>query len=173
MAPPGSRAVIYEDPTTRHSWESHGTDAWYCGPALDHYRCMIFYVPSTRSYRISGSFDLFPQHCLIPELTIDQHAEVVFTELTDTIGQLPKKSKKRMLQKLAQALAQFATSMDPPSTTQRVGVTYVSPPVTTSTNPTDRRVLQATTRTHQRVTRNNTPGGVSIIEPTSDSDKPK
>ena len=105
MAPPGSRAVIYEDPDTRNLWESHGTDAWYCGPALDHYQCMHFYVPSTRSYRVSGSFDLFPQHCLLPEMTIDQHAEVVFTELTDTIDQLPKKSKKRMLQKLAQALA--------------------------------------------------------------------
>ena len=30
-------------------------------------------------------------------MTIDQHAEVVFTELADTIEQLPKKSKKYML----------------------------------------------------------------------------
>jgi len=76
-----------------------------------------------------------------------------------------------MLQKLAQALSRFATSMDPPSTTKRVGVTHVAPPVTTSTNPTDRQVLQVTTQTHQRVTRNNTPGAVPIIEPATETEK--
>ena len=133
---------------------------------------MYFNVPSRRSYRVSGSFDLFPHHYLLPEMTINQHAEVVFTALTDTIEQLPKKSKKYMLQKLAQALARFTTSMDLPSKTQRVGVTHVTPPVTTSTNSTDRRVLQAAKCTHHHVMRNNTPGAVPIIEPANEKDKP-
>ncbi len=38
LAPPGCKAVIYEAPELRGSWASHGTDAWYVGPSLDHYR---------------------------------------------------------------------------------------------------------------------------------------
>ena len=45
MAPPGTRAVLYLDPENRSSWGAQGLDAWYCGPAQDHYRCNIFYVP--------------------------------------------------------------------------------------------------------------------------------
>ena len=37
LAPPGTRAIIYEDPGARTLWGSQGTDAWYCGPSLDHY----------------------------------------------------------------------------------------------------------------------------------------
>eukprot|EP00804_Cyclotella_cryptica_P022477 CCRYP_015112-RA/>CCRYP_015112-RA protein AED:0.28 eAED:0.23 QI:0/0/0/1/0/0/2/0/681 len=51
LAPPGTKAVIYESPTTRTSWGTRGLDAWYCGPAFDHYRNMKFYVPSTKAYR--------------------------------------------------------------------------------------------------------------------------
>ena len=68
LAPPGTKAIIYENPDKRTSWGPRGTDAWYCGPVFDHYRNCHFYVPQTRSYRISGSFDLFPQHCMLPEL---------------------------------------------------------------------------------------------------------
>ncbi len=38
LAPPGCKAVIYEAPELWRSWASHGTDAWYVGPSLDHYR---------------------------------------------------------------------------------------------------------------------------------------
>ena len=66
MASPDMRAVIYLDPDSRTSWLEWGIDTWYCGPSLDHYRNCIFYVPKTRSYRISGSFDLFTQHWSLP-----------------------------------------------------------------------------------------------------------
>ena len=67
MAPPGTRAVIYLDPDNRTSWGARGLDAWYCGPDFDHYRCCSFYVPETRAYRTTATFDLFPQHCSLPE----------------------------------------------------------------------------------------------------------
>jgi hypothetical protein len=37
LAPPGCKAVIYESPGMRGSWASHGTDAWYLGPTVNHY----------------------------------------------------------------------------------------------------------------------------------------
>ena len=85
MAPPGTKAVIWLDPDEQTSWGTRGLDAWYCGPALDHYRNCIFYVPKTRSYRISTSFDLFPQHCMLPEFTPDQHANEVHNELVESV----------------------------------------------------------------------------------------
>ena len=38
MAPPGTKAVIYESPEDRTSWGLRGIDAWYCGTSPDHYR---------------------------------------------------------------------------------------------------------------------------------------
>ena len=66
MSPSGTPALIYLDPESRTSWGARGVDAWYCGPSLDHYRKCILNVPKKRSYRISGSFDLSPQNCLLP-----------------------------------------------------------------------------------------------------------
>ena len=42
MAPPGTKAIIYEAPAGRRSWGTRGLDAWYCGPALHHYRIVNF-----------------------------------------------------------------------------------------------------------------------------------
>ncbi|KAL7426973.1 hypothetical protein ACHAXH_000515 [Discostella pseudostelligera] len=49
LAPPGTRAIIHSSTLTRTSWGPRGIDAWYCGPALDHYRCNHFYSTSPRS----------------------------------------------------------------------------------------------------------------------------
>ena len=68
----------YEDPTSRDSWGTRDTDLWYIGPALDHYRLFNWYVPETGGLHLSGPFDLFPQHCLLPEFTQDQHARKVY-----------------------------------------------------------------------------------------------
>ena len=64
MAPPGTRAVILDDPSVRASFAPHGTDAFYIGPAMDHYRCYSFYIPSTGRTRISDSVAWFPHQPL-------------------------------------------------------------------------------------------------------------
>ena len=60
MAPPGTRAVVYENPNRRTSWGTRALDAWYCGPALDHYRNCKFFIPETGAYHTSGSYELYP-----------------------------------------------------------------------------------------------------------------
>ncbi len=82
LAPLGCKAVIYEDGNTRGLWASRGIDGWYLGPLLDHYGCDVYYVPATRGYRVSGSTELFPQHCQLPTLTPHQHLR----ELTDKLA---------------------------------------------------------------------------------------
>ena len=73
MASPGTRAVVYEALESSLSWGTRGVYGWYCGPAFDHHRNMCFYVPETRDYRTSASYNLFPQHCQLPTLSEQQH----------------------------------------------------------------------------------------------------
>ena len=176
LAPPGTRAVIYDSPESRRSWSPRGTDAWYCGPSLDHYRNDLFYCPVTNSYRTSGSFDLFPQHCLLPEFTPNQHSNEVYDELMESIGSMKRPAQAKLLKKMAKALRDIATNTQAPiqrvvpsipsegeQPAQRVST---APMVTTSTNPTAPRTLQAKPRTHLRKTRGNTPGSLpAIINP--------
>jgi hypothetical protein len=59
MAPPGTRVTTREKPDQRASWEPHGVNGWYIGPALDHYRYFIVYISDTRSDRIVDTVDFF------------------------------------------------------------------------------------------------------------------
>jgi len=92
--------VIYVDAVTRASWGPRGIDAWYCGPAMDHYRCSYFYVPEHRSMRISGSFDLFPQHCIMPTFIPEQHTMEVKDELIEAVQKLSKRARTRVVKEL-------------------------------------------------------------------------
>jgi hypothetical protein len=97
LAPPGCKAVIYEAPEVRGSWASHGTDAWCVGPSLDHYRCNHFFVPDTRAFRISGSAELFPQHCQVPFLLWNENFQEVINELTATLNELTPDRRAKFL----------------------------------------------------------------------------
>ena len=41
-APPPTRATILNPPNIRASWDQPSLDAWYAGPAWDHYRALTF-----------------------------------------------------------------------------------------------------------------------------------
>ena len=69
LAPPGTRFIIHEKPTTRQTWALHGTDSWYLGPAFHHYQCYRVWVPCTHTERIVDTVSFFPKAIPIPELT--------------------------------------------------------------------------------------------------------
>jgi hypothetical protein len=37
MAPPGTKIILHEKPNKQKTWDPHGTNGWYLGPALEHY----------------------------------------------------------------------------------------------------------------------------------------
>jgi hypothetical protein len=102
LAPLGCKAVIYKDGDIRGSWASRGVDGWYLGPSKDHYRCNLYFVPETRAYRISGSTELFPQHCQVPNLTQHQHLRALTEELADVTTSAGTTAKGRALIKKLQ-----------------------------------------------------------------------
>ena len=52
------------------------------------YHNMRFYVSQTKEYRTTASFDLYPQHCMLPTFTLTQHAIEIGTELIKSIKKL-------------------------------------------------------------------------------------
>ena len=72
----------------------------HCVPALNHYQNCEFYVPATRDYRTSRSFNLFPKHCQLPTLNKTEHADKVMEELIGSMKKMKLKHKDKLLKKL-------------------------------------------------------------------------
>jgi hypothetical protein len=179
---------MYKDEDTRGSWASRGIDGWYLGPSKDHYRCALYYIPETRAYRISGSTELFPQHCQLPNMSPDQHFHALTDELAHETAPANKTPMGRCLIKLLQSkITEILepTPVPPAQKTQgqeqrvrelqqleldkapilTIPRTSNAPPIMKARNPTAKRVLKNMPCLHRRQTRNNTPGAVLAIQP--------
>ena len=75
LAPPGTKALIFEAATRRAAWAPHAVNSWYLGPAMHHYRAQKFFIESTRGIWISSNAKLMPSHCKMP--TIYEEDETV------------------------------------------------------------------------------------------------
>jgi hypothetical protein len=138
LAPPGIRALVYEDPQTRQSWAPHGKEAWYLGPALEHYRCYQFHIPETRGQRITGTATFFPHHCQMPALNPAEAATHAAQELIHVLrNPQPRSPIQQLAPRHLLALRQLADifqsaapsasgTANPPTTSPRVDP--VSPP---------------------------------------------
>lgn len=76
IAPAGTKIVAYEGPDQRASWDPHGVDGYYVGPALQHYRCYNVYISATKRTRIADTLSWHPHSVAMPiasteELIID------------------------------------------------------------------------------------------------------
>jgi hypothetical protein len=184
LVPLGTNAVIYEDADTRTSWAPHSLGAWLLGPSKDHYRCNLYYVPETKGYCVSGSANLFTQHCIVPAFTPVIQVKELLKGLQDTLATMGhKQCTLATLRTLAQHLDAYVSGTPPlplvcqessgesqratntVNTTTSQGIQRVSNSRATrmANNPTLRRALQAAPRTHQRTTRASTPGALPII----------
>jgi hypothetical protein len=66
MAPPGTRSIAHETPNRRRTWDPHGQDGWYIGPALEHYRCYTVCVTKTMGERVVETVDSLPKKFKLP-----------------------------------------------------------------------------------------------------------
>ena len=157
MAPLGTKALVFDDPTTRASWAPHGTDGFYVGPAKNHYRNLRFYMPKTHRFRHSDTYKLYPTHLQLPTISeIDEAtiaAEDLLKDMKATIPPTTAARTKftRALQHLTDVLANRRAQRVPIQARPRVSTP------STSLDTTAPRVLRLQPRTHQRRTRNNTP----------------
>jgi hypothetical protein len=69
MAPPDTRIISHENPQQRASWDPHGVDGWYLGPAPDHYRCYRVHINKTNVCKLNRTlimhFLIMYTNCII------------------------------------------------------------------------------------------------------------
>ncbi len=138
-------------------------------------------MPKICAYRISGSAELFPQHCQVPNLSNNAHLKAP-KELEMTTGIAAKTHKGcTLIKSLGKAIRAILTP--PIASKQRVDnsirevatqrktedivpTTRISnaPAIMNTRDPTAKRNLIKDTRTHQQITCNNTPGAVPAIK---------
>jgi hypothetical protein len=66
LAPPGTKVLIHEKPSTRGTWAPHAVEGWYLGPAQRHYRCYRVWAWATNSERIADTLAWFPTTVIMP-----------------------------------------------------------------------------------------------------------
>ena len=61
FSPLFTKVVLHEKPSQRLSWDPHGTEGWYLGPALEYYRCYHVFVNKSKAERVTDTIEFFPQ----------------------------------------------------------------------------------------------------------------
>ena len=134
LAPPGIHVLVHEKPDMRKSWAPHANDAWYLGPAMEHYRCFRVYMRETQSERITDTLTWFPKHVPLPTAT---STELIVAGLQDVVEELQNptvpnaiinvdNNKRNTLKKISNMLTTLLTE----NTTEDVATGAAVPRVT-------------------------------------------
>lgn len=135
IAPPGTRVVVHEKPSNRGSWDAHGVDGWYIGPALESYRCFKTYIWSTKAERITDTLEWFPHYVNMPT---SSDLELLVAATTDILNILknPKKNsplppltqlQSQQLQELTQILQTQSQAAQPDTVDQQPPPNHAAP----------------------------------------------
>jgi hypothetical protein len=155
LAPPGTKAIIYDSPDKR---------AYYVGPAPEHYRCYKFFVPETRAYRIAQAAVFYPQHCKLPHVdpgnTICMAAQDLIQALQNPSPKAPvdlKPHHNQALRDLSNIFQDAVKKSAPISEGEENTPPRVANQPSTSNDTKSPRVVRALPRLHQCITRNKSP----------------
>jgi hypothetical protein len=85
LAPPGTRIIAHEKPDQRASWDPHGLDGYYLGPALDHYRCYQVHITRKKGTRIVDTVEFFPATLAMPRTSSKDLASIASLELSHAL----------------------------------------------------------------------------------------
>jgi hypothetical protein len=171
LAPLGTKVLIYNDPTTETLWAPHATDGFYVGPGINYYQCLRFYIPSTRCFHFSDTWQLYPTHCQIPILSKNDKmllaAGDIFKQLGGTMPAMASAKMNHLaaIRQLTAIMSAQPGAPTPVPTAPRVEtatpprVPVAAPPrgATSLNTITSPRTIRLLPSVHQQVTRNNNP----------------
>ena len=89
MAPPGTQAFVHIKPANRATWGDHAEDAWYVGPALNHYRCTTVIMAKSSAKRISDTVKFKHHTTKLPNITPAERVERATKSLTSALQNQP------------------------------------------------------------------------------------
>jgi hypothetical protein len=128
MAPPGTKVIIHEKPQQRKTWDPHGTDGWYLGPAMEHYRCYRVFTNKTKAERITDTVEFFPQHTTVPQMNTDEIAIQAAEDLIAAINQpTARKPNSAIGDKQMEAIRQLSDLYQQHTLKQRTQLPRVPP----------------------------------------------
>ena len=112
LAPPGSRVVMHNKPEIRGSWDPREIQAFYVGPAIDHYRCVTVFDPTTRRTKTTDTITFVPLSISIPTVNAKDHIIKVVNDLIHLMKNDDKPSlhlefddpTKKAIQRIAKSL---------------------------------------------------------------------
>jgi hypothetical protein len=76
---------------------SRGTARWYLRQSIDHYCCCHYFAHKTRAYCISGSAELFPQHCQVPCQPWSKHLKGLSDKMVATLSAMTPRKQQHVL----------------------------------------------------------------------------
>ena len=105
ILPPGLKLIIHEKPSQRKTWSPRGTEGWYLGPALNHYRCHRVFCTKTQAERITETINIIPD-AHTPQISLPEAAIIATEKLTETLAAKDDFGQKQLdsIQQLAKAL---------------------------------------------------------------------
>jgi len=92
LAPPGTKVLIHEKPHNRGSWDSHGVEGYYLGPAMEHYRCHRVLVTKTKAVRVTDTLAFFPEQVKMPTSSNLELLTAAAQDLTQALQNLEESS---------------------------------------------------------------------------------
>jgi hypothetical protein len=121
MAPPGTRFIAHEKPQQRASWDPHGVDGWYLGPAPDQYRCYRVHINKTKADIIVDTVEFFPAKVTMQRTASKDLATIAAQELMHALMHPAPAApfsiiEESQLQALPQLTTIFNASLPPSAT---------------------------------------------------------
>jgi hypothetical protein len=90
LAPPGTRAIVYEPTQKRRSFGFNGKIGWYIGPAVHKYKHYTFYIPSTYREQEADMVEWKPRKVAFPETTTEDYLKQAVTDIATILQHTPK-----------------------------------------------------------------------------------
>jgi hypothetical protein len=85
IAPVGTRVVVHVKPSIRASWDTHGVEGFYVGPALEHYRCFRCWIIATAAIRVTDTLSWHPERLQMPGSSPIEALAAAIRDLTEAL----------------------------------------------------------------------------------------
>jgi hypothetical protein len=116
LGPPGCRVILHAKPATRRSWDFRGSDGFYIGPALSHYRCYTLLKRDTRAVVVSDTVRFRHPTMAVPTVTPEDRLFHCLHALTNAVRHSSNKGADDQL-KAIEDLRAICRQLAPPSAT--------------------------------------------------------
>jgi len=90
IAPIGCKVIVHDRADQRPSWSNHGSEGFYIGPALKHYRNFQCYMKHTGALRITDTVSWLLEPTYMPGSTPSEIFQAAITDCSNSIKNIAR-----------------------------------------------------------------------------------